>query len=116
MKIIGPENSSPRRRQYVATAMVGALISVGASIAGVELGKRAANPAPQSPPSVVAPVTARRPANHWKVSAPAGVKEAFDGNVCLQSETEKANQSSLVTTLSAQVAVAWKPAPTSTPV
>lgn len=82
-----------RHRQHVVAAVGVALISVSASANGAQ------------------PAAAPVPANPWKFTASAGVKETFDSNVYLQSETDKANQSSLVTTLSAQAALAWNPTP-----
>lgn len=45
----------------------------------------------------------------WKVGIQAAVKEAFDSNVHLQSETDLANRSSFVSTLMAGVSGAWNP-------
>lgn len=45
----------------------------------------------------------------WKVGVQAAIKEAFDSNVHLQSETDPANRSSFVSTLMAGVSGAWNP-------
>lgn len=41
----------------------------------------------------------------------AAIKKTFDSNVYLQSETDKADQSSLVTSLLPQLSAAWNPGP-----
>jgi len=51
------------------------------------------------------------PAKTWKVTAAAGIKEAFDSNVFLQSETERADHSSFVTSLLPQFGFSWNPDP-----
>lgn len=52
-----------------------------------------------------------KPASAWKVGVAAALKETFDSNVYLQSETALADQASLVTSLLPQLAVTWNAAP-----
>lgn len=51
------------------------------------------------------------PASAWKWSAAAAVKETYDSNVYLQSQTPQANQASFVTALLPQLAGSWNPSP-----
>jgi hypothetical protein len=66
---------------------------------------------PAATAQTVASMAPPKPASDWKFSASAAVKETFDSNVYLQSETDQANQESFVTSLLPQVAVAWNPSP-----
>jgi hypothetical protein len=51
------------------------------------------------------------PPKTWKITAAAGIKETFDSNVFLQSETERADHSSFVTSLLPQFGFTWNPNP-----
>jgi len=50
-------------------------------------------------------------ASAWTPSASLSVKEAYDGNIYMQSVTPRANQSSFVTIVTPNVAAQWKPVP-----
>jgi len=54
--------------------------------------------------------TPTAPASTLKITGSAAVKETFDSNVFLQSETDKANRSSLVTSVLPSLGLNWKPA------
>jgi hypothetical protein len=45
----------------------------------------------------------------WTVSLGVGVRETFDSNVFLQSETERANHASMITSLLPVASLGWKP-------
>jgi hypothetical protein len=47
----------------------------------------------------------------WKFSSAVGLKETFDNNVFLQSETVQANRESIITTLLPQCGGSWNPTP-----
>lgn len=51
------------------------------------------------------------PNTPWRFTATAAVREAFDSNVYLQSQTPRANQQSLITSFLPQATVEWNPAP-----
>lgn len=59
----------------------------------------------------VVTVASAKPAGDWKFSASAAVKETFDSNVYLQSETARANRESFVTSILPQAVLAWNPSP-----
>lgn len=50
-------------------------------------------------------------ASEWKFGMSVAIKETFDSNVYLQSETDLADQASFVTSLLPQLSAAWNPAP-----
>ncbi len=62
-----------------------------------------------STPASAAPTAP--PASAWKFTSSVAIKQTFDSNVYLQSETDKAEQSSLVTSFLPQATLAWRPAP-----
>ncbi len=61
-----------------------------------------------SPPPAGAGAAAPRP-SAWTPSASLALKEAFDGNVFMQSVTPLANHSSFVTVVTPSVGAQWKP-------
>lgn len=64
---------------------------------------------PSPPPGGVGAAAPKPSA--WTPSASLALKEAFDGNVFMQSVTPLANQSSFVTVVTPSVGAQWKPGP-----
>jgi hypothetical protein len=70
----------------------------GVAVLGSDRTVEAQTNSPANPPS-------------WKLSGSIAVKELYDSNVYLQSQTSLANQESLVTTVIPQIVGNWNPSP-----